>query len=30
MNYIALEGVPELIELGKDMRSVYQNLVERR
>ena len=30
MSYIALEGVPELIELGKDMRFAYQDLVERR
>ena len=30
MSYIALEGVPKLIELGKDKRSAYQDLVERR
>ena len=30
MSYIVPEGFPELIELGKDMRSAYQNLVERR
>ena len=30
MSYIVPEGVPELIELGKDMCSAYQDLVERR
>ena len=30
MSYIVPEGVPKLIELGKDMRSAYQDLVERR
>ena len=30
MSYIAPEGVPKLIELEKDMRSVYQDLVEKR
>ena len=30
MSYIASEEVPELIELGKDMRSAYQDLVEKK